>query len=360
MSRRTLPARAGRRKMATAPTPGLDTPVPDPEPRSVAEPLPPSPASHDAVDAGDAADAVTGASVPGAAPEHGAGPDAGDATAAPDDIAPDDIAPDDAAPDDTAPDDAAPDDSAPDDTAPDDSAPDDSAPDDAGPGEPGGESVVLALGQAYFADGRVGPERYASDLTPSFVGAVTAGHTLLRGLFEDLGVPHGTPIEASADRWRIRLGSELGQALFVEVQPSEGPPTSEGPAPGERDNADAWVRGLVASRDADHGQALAAFEAEAETAAAEGAPQRAAIAYRSAAAAAMAAGRGDHANRLMRLAGKAYLEIAEKPETIPQGVFMAYREGARCFLEAGNLPLAHTCLTKAIAIGDTLGYTAKR
>lgn len=240
-----------------------------------------------------------------------------------------------------------------------DEAPSPASSPDAGPG-PGGEQVVLALGQAYFADGRVGPDRYASDLAPSFVGAVSAGHTLLRGLFDELGAPHGTPIEATCDRWHLRLGSEVGQALVVEDDPPDGPLTSEGPAPGERESADSWVRGLVASRDADHGQALAAFEAEAEAAAAEGAPQRAAIAYRSAAAAAMAAGRGDHANRLMRLAGKSYLEIAEKPETIPQGVFMAYREGARCFLEAGNLPLAHTCLTKAIAIGDTLGYTAKR
>ena len=117
------------------------------------------------------------------------------------------------------------------------------------------------------------------------------------------------------------------------------------------------MRGLVASRDADHAQALAAFEAEAAEAAEAGAPQRAAIAYRAAAAAALAAGRGDHANRLQRLAGKAYLEIAEKSETLPQGVFMAYRESARCFLEAGNLPLAHKCLSKAIAIGETLGYT---
>ena len=117
------------------------------------------------------------------------------------------------------------------------------------------------------------------------------------------------------------------------------------------------MRGIVASRDADHAQALAAFEAEASEAADAGAPQRAAIAYRAAAAAALAAGRGDHANRLQRLAGKAYLEIAEKSETLPQGVFMAYRESARSFLEAGNLPLAHKCLSKAIAIGETLGYT---
>jgi hypothetical protein len=129
------------------------------------------------------------------------------------------------------------------------------------------------------------------------------------------------------------------------------------PAPAGATGADSWVRGVVASRDADHAQALASFEAEANEAVAAGAPQRAAIAYRAAAAAATAAGRRDQANRLQRMGGKAYMEIAEKPDTLPQGVFMAYREGARCFLEAGNLPLAHKCLSKAIAIGETLGYT---
>jgi hypothetical protein len=120
---------------------------------------------------------------------------------------------------------------------------------------------------------------------------------------------------------------------------------------------DEWVRGVVAARDADHSQALSSFEAEAAEAVDSGSPQRAAIAYRAASAAARAAGRSDDANRLLRLAGKAYLDIAELSETIPQGVFMAFREGARCFLDAGNLPLAHTCLSKAIAIGETLGYT---
>ncbi len=219
------------------------------------------------------------------------------------------------------------------------------------------ERVVLAIGSTYFHDGRVSPERYASDLAPTFVGAVGASHSLLRELFKEMGAPEGAPIEALCDRWHLRYGTDAGQAQFSldeEVLPDgAGARSSSGPGAG----ADGWVRGLVASRDSDHAQALAAFEAEAAEAVEAGAPQRAAIAYRAAAAAALAAGRGDHANRLQRLAGKAYIEIAEKSETLPQGVFMAYRESARCFLEAGNLPLAHKCLSKAIAIGETLGYT---
>jgi hypothetical protein len=218
------------------------------------------------------------------------------------------------------------------------------------------ERVVLAVGSTYFHNGRVSPERYASDLAPTFTGAIAASHTLLRELFNEIGATEGAPIQAQCDRWHLRYGTDVGKAQFsVDEVPTNGgggPPTAGGGT-----DADSWVRGLVATRDSDHGQALASFEAEATEAVADGAPQRAAIAYRAAAAAALAAGRGDHANRLQRLAGKAYMEIAEKPDTLPQGVFMAYRESARCFLEAGNLPLAHKCLSKAIAIGETLGYT---
>jgi hypothetical protein len=222
----------------------------------------------------------------------------------------------------------------------------------------GVERVILAVGSTYFHNGRVSPERYASDLAPSFMGAIAASHTLLRELFNEMGAKERAPIQAQCDRWRLRYGAEVGQAQFsIDELPTDGGGRGGGPKAGDGSDADSWVRGLVASRDADHGQALAAFEAEATEAVEAGAPQRAAIAYRAAAAAALAAGRGDHANRLQRLGGKAYMEIAEKPDTLPQGVFMAYRESARCFLEAGNLPLAHKCLSKAIAIGETLGYT---
>ncbi len=240
------------------------------------------------------------------------------------------------------------------------SQPPDSGPVDGGPGDTNDveeERVVLAVGSTYFHNGRVGPERYASDLAPSFLGAIAASHTLLRELFKEMGAPEGASIQADCERWHLRYGSDVSQAQFsVDEQLSTNGAVG-GSTAGNRAGADGWVRGLVASRDADHAQALAAFEAEAAEAAEAGAPQRAAIAYRAAGAAALAAGRGDHANRLQRLAGKAYLEIAEKSETLPQGVFMAYRESARCFLEAGNLPLAHRCLSKAIAIGETLGYT---
>jgi hypothetical protein len=216
-------------------------------------------------------------------------------------------------------------------------------------------TTVLAVGLEYFHDGRVGPERYASDLAPTVLGSVTAAHLLLKGLFEEMGAPRVESIEARCSDWQVHFGPEPGQARMIRADMEKSALAPEEPT--ERQGADEWIRGLVASRDSNHAEAMAAFQAEAEAAVAAGVPQRAAIAYRSAAVAGKSAGRADNANRMLRLAGKSYLEIAERADTIPQGVFMAYREGARCFLEAGNLPLAHTCLSKAIAIGETLGYT---
>lgn len=219
------------------------------------------------------------------------------------------------------------------------------------------DRILLNIGSPYFHDGRIGPERYASDVAPTLLAAVTASHTLLRELFTEMGAPAAAAVAARCGEWELRYGAAPGQAQLVKSAPTA--PTGSVPAPttGIDPNVDEWVRGVVASRDSDHSQALGAFEAEAEEAVHSGSPQRAAIAYRAASAAARAAGRADDANRLLRLAGKSYLDIAELSETIPQGVFMAFREGARCFLDAGNLPLAHTCLSKAISIGETLGYT---
>jgi len=219
------------------------------------------------------------------------------------------------------------------------------------------DRILLNIGSPYFHDGRIGPERYASDVAPTLLAAVTASHTLLRELFTEMGAPAAMAVAARCGEWELRYGAAPGQAQLVKSAPT----ALEGPSPsastGTDPNVDEWVRGVVASRDSDHSQALAAFESEAQEAVHSGSPQRAAIAYRAASAAARAAGRADDANRLLRLAGKSYLDIAELSETIPQGVFMAFREGARCFLDAGNLPLAHTCLSKAISIGETLGYT---
>lgn len=218
-----------------------------------------------------------------------------------------------------------------------------------GPTPPAGK-VVLAVGRPYFHDGTVGEGLYEADLPLTLLAAFDALHVLARAIFVEMGAPQDAELTIYCDCWSLRLGPEPGQAQLV--QHDAGAPT---PPPRKERRADQWLRGVASLRQADHAKALAAFEAEAATAVANGSPQRAAVAFRAAAASARSIGRADHSNRLLRLAGKSYLEIAEGATTLPQGVFSAYREAARAFLEAGNLPLAQQCLTKALAVGEALG-----
>lgn len=222
-----------------------------------------------------------------------------------------------------------------------------------GPVPPEG-TVLLSVGRTYFHDGTVGEGRYQDDLAPSFLAALAALHELARAVFSEMGAPSDAELSAHCDRWSLKLGPETGHAQMVRLD--DGVPLA--PARKER-RADQWLRGIAALRQADHAQALAAFETEAAQAMAAGSPQRAAVSYRAAAASARSIGRADQGNRLLRLAGKAYLDIAEAGTTLPQGVFSAYREAARAFLEAGNLPLAQQCLTKALTVGEALGLVER-
>jgi hypothetical protein len=221
--------------------------------------------------------------------------------------------------------------------------------DNEGPVPPVG-NVLLAVGRSYFHDGTVGEGIYEADLPLTLLATFDALHVLARAVFSEMGAARDTEVTITCGRWLLRLGPETGQAQLVEID-AVAPST---PARTER-RAEQWLRGVAALRQADHPQALAAFEAEAEAAVAAGSPQRAAVAFRAAAASARSIGRGDESNRFLRLAGKSYLEIAEGANTLPQGVFSAYREAARAFLEAGNLPLAQQCLTKALVVGEALG-----
>jgi hypothetical protein len=213
--------------------------------------------------------------------------------------------------------------------------------------------VVLAVGGPYFHDGKVAEGRYERDLEPTLLGALSAVQTLARAIFTQVGAQPDAEMSARCDRWSLLFGPEQGQAQVVELD--DGAARQEGAGTRQGRAASEWLRGVAALRQADHAQALVAFETEAADAVAASSPQRAAVAYRAAAASARSVGRADQYNRLLRLAGKSYLEIAEAATTLPQGVFSAYREAARAFLEAGNLPLAQQCLTKALAVGETLG-----
>ncbi|MBV9660571.1 MAG: hypothetical protein JO337_05375 [Acidimicrobiales bacterium] len=206
---------------------------------------------------------------------------------------------------------------------------------------------------SYFPNGRVDERRYESDLPASFLASASAAKQIIGALLSDAGVT------GDEDQIEVRRGHHVLQfgPGAEEVQVIEMPDDAVGNSRAADERVSPWIRAVAAARDADHAAALRSFEKEAHDAVEDRAPQRAAVAFRSAATAARAAGRGDDANRLLRLAGKSYLEIAESRNTTHQGMFLAYREAARCALEAGNLPLAQTSLGKAIAIGETLGYT---
>ncbi|MGH9207557.1 MAG: hypothetical protein ACRD1G_13555, partial [Acidimicrobiales bacterium] len=119
-----------------------------------------------------------------------------------------------------------------------------------------------------------------------------------------------------------------------------------------------WDRGVAASREGSSAEALELFETEADNAAAQSQNQRAAIAYRSASREAMIVGRRDHANKLLRLSGKHYLMVAESPETAVRAVVQAFVAAAKCFLQAGNLPLAGASITRALATSEILSDIA--
>jgi len=257
-------------------------------------------------------------------------------------------------------------------------------------------TVVLAVGRPYFHDGTVGEGRYARDLPAPLLAAVQSVQVLVKAIVDFAGGTAGDDFVVACDPWELRLGPEAGQALVTRLDGGPGaawddgatgdgatsaagggaapiatrtvdaghsvtrtgaPSAAGGRAPERR--AHQWLRGIAALRQSDHAQALASFEAEAAEAVAAGSPQRAAVAYRAAAASARSTGRSDQWNRLLRMAGKSYLEIAESGSTLPQGVFSAYREAARAFLDAGNLPLAQQCLTKALTVGEALGLVER-
>lgn len=229
----------------------------------------------------------------------------------------------------------------------------------------------------------------ATELLEPFVRAI---EVLLRGLGDALGEPGSAAtigmgslvIELSNAGWgddTVRVSRHRRRAedrspeertrhtdrpvAALTRPPGTTPepvPDAELPNPGgdgaiER-TGDRWEQGVNAAREGDHAQALALFEEEAERCAEEGLHHRAAIAYRSASREAGWIGRSDHANKLLRLAGKHYLFVGESPDTSAQGVVQAFSTAAKCFLQAGNLPLASASITRALATSETLSAIA--
>lgn len=145
----------------------------------------------------------------------------------------------------------------------------------------------------------------------------------------------------------------LGARARVDDGEDRSIPAEDGPTSGGE--GDAWTQGVNAARAGAHSDALTSFQQEADGMAADGNHARAALAYRSASAQADQLGRSDLANKLLRLAGKHYLCAAEARETPLRGIRQAYEMAAKCFLQAGNLPLAESSIRRVLSLDEALG-----
>uniref|UniRef100_E6Q493 Response regulatory domain-containing protein n=1 Tax=mine drainage metagenome TaxID=410659 RepID=E6Q493_9ZZZZ len=132
--------------------------------------------------------------------------------------------------------------------------------------------------------------------------------------------------------------------------PPAAPAPVPGPPPPVATGEDAlWIAAAHAEQLGRYADALSLYLEEAERAEHHSQYARAAIAFRSASA---MAGRQQHAdlsNKLLRLAGKMYLTLAEDSK---QGndISDAYVNAAKCFLLAGNLQLAK----KSVSIAESM------
>jgi hypothetical protein len=201
-------------------------------------------------------------------------------------------------------------------------------------------------------DGTDGGE-VATELLDPFVRAI---EVLLRGLAQPLG-ELGSPVTIQFGSTVIQYSSPGWGDDTVSVYRTESVSADATAALSEPENnhnpsrtkhvADRWELGASAAREGDHSLALELFEAEARDAEAHNIHQRAAIAYRSASREAGWIGRRDYANKLLRLAGKHYLYVAEEPRTTARGRVQSFVTAAKCFLQAGNLGLAESCIARA-------------
>lgn len=234
--------------------------------------------------------------------------------------------------------------------------------------DPKVSNLSLVVDAEMDASGhQVSVTRSSKEVQPS-QGAesiLRAIEALVRGLAESLGEA-GTKTTISLGSFQIDFSSPGWGDDRVRVYR-----TSDGSSPDLDDSStawqdsgrmehtgDTWEQGISAAREGDHAQALELFENEAAYAAESQLHQRAAIAYRSASREADRLGREDHANKLLRLSGKHYLFVAESPHTPSRSVVQAFVTAAKCFLQAGNLPLAQASITRALATSETLSEIA--
>ncbi|HUZ09750.1 MAG TPA: hypothetical protein VMU76_06230 [Acidimicrobiales bacterium] len=222
--------------------------------------------------------------------------------------------------------------------------------------EPGATSAVAPVTFAGVEQGNA-----ATEILDPFVRAI---EVLLQGLAGALG-ERGSPATITFGSMIIEysglgLGDDVVRVHRTGPAPSgqvTDPSADQGDRQALRVTADRWELGASAAREGDHAGALELFEAEAREAEAQNIHQRAAIAYRSASREAGWIGRRDYANKLLRLAGKHYLFVAEDVHVAAQGKVRAFVTAAKCFLQAGNLSLAESCIARARSGAQALSDT---
>ncbi len=155
-------------------------------------------------------------------------------------------------------------------------------------------------------------------------------------------------------RWRTLLAEPTAPkktAASAANPPASAAPTptatSSPPVSGGEDAG--WIAATHAEQLGRFSEALDLYLEEAERAERQLQYARAAIAFRSASAMAGRQQQPDLSNKLLRLAGKMYLQLAEDSK---QGsdISDAYVSAAKCFLLAGNLQLAK----KSVSIAESM------
>ena len=160
---------------------------------------------------------------------------------------------------------------------------------------------------------------------------------------------------ASHLRWRSFFAEAAASPEQVVADPTPEPvapsaeATSATRSPADTGEDALWIAAAHAEQLGRYADALSLYLEEAERAEHRAQYARAAIAFRSASA---MAGRQQHAdlsNKLLRLAGKMYLTLAEDSKQ-GRDIADAYVNAAKCFLLAGNLQLAK----KSVSIAESM------
>ena len=178
---------------------------------------------------------------------------------------------------------------------------------------------------------------------PEELVARIAGHLRWRTLLAEPSVP---------------LKPEPTHAAGVaSTSAAAAPPaaTASAPAPPVAGEEDAgWIAATHAEQLGRFAEALDLYLEEAERAERQLQYARAAIAFRSASAMAGRQQQPDLSNKLLRLAGKMYLQLAEDSKQ-GKDISDAYVSAAKCFLLAGNLQLAKKSVSIAESMTSVIG-----